>query len=227
MWYNLRAQEDFNLIPSETIIKFFSQFKTHVIKKGRTFLRAGDTPRGVYFIKKGYARIYSVSSGGKELTLVIYEPGEFFPVVWTFTSRPSIYYYEALSDLEISIAPRLQFVKFTKENPDVFDEVLKGVIERFQTALRRMQYLTFGNVSSRLASVLLIYANRYGIKKENGEIQIPIPFTHNDIANIVGVARETVSIEIKKFLNNGIISHTGKFLAVKNKSRLAKEANLL
>lgn len=215
------------MIPSKKITKFFSQFKTHTIRKGRTFLRAGDTPRGVYFIKKGYARIYSVSSGGKELTLVIYESGEFFPVVWTFTSRPSIYYYEALSDLEISIAPRLQFVKFTKENPDVFDEVLKGIIERFQIALRRMQYLTFGNANSRLASILLIFMERFGVKKENGEVQIPIPFTHNDIANIVGVARETASVELKKLLDNGIISHTGRFFIIKNKSRLTKEANLL
>ncbi|MBI2031701.1 MAG: Crp/Fnr family transcriptional regulator [Candidatus Levybacteria bacterium] len=213
--------------PSKKIVKFFAQFKTHAIKKGRTFLKAGDTPRGVYFIKKGYARIYSVSSGGKELTLVIYQPGEFFPVVWTFTSKPSIYYYEALSDLEISIAPRLQFVKFTKENPDVYEEVLRGIIERFQNALKRMQYLTFGNVRSRIASVFLIYAERFGVKKVEGEIQLPVPFTHSDIANIVGVARETVSIEIKKFLDGGIIGHTGRFFIIKNKRRLAAEASQL
>lgn len=215
------------MIPSEKIIKFFSQFKTHAIKKGRTFLRAGDTPHGVYFIKKGYARIYSVSSGGKELTLVIYKAGEFFPVVWTFTSKPSIYYYEALSDLEISIAPKLQFIKFTKENPEVFDEVLKGILERFQIALRRMEYLTFGNVSSRLASVFLIFAERFGVKKENGEVQIPIPLTHNDIAHIVGVARETASVELKKFLDKEIISHTGRFFIIKNRRRLITEASLL
>lgn len=215
------------MILSEKIIKFFSQFKTHAIKKGRTFLRAGDTPHGVYFIKKGYARIYSVSSGGKELTLVIYKAGDFFPVVWTFTSKPSIYYYEALSDLEISIAPRLQFVKFIRENPDVSDEVLKGIIERFQIALRRMEYLTFGNVSSRLASVFLIFVESFGVKKESGEIQIPIPLTHNDVAHIVGVARETVSIELKKFFDKGIINHTGKFILIKNKNKLAKEASRL
>lgn len=212
---------------SENIIKFCSQFKTHIVKKGRTFLRPGDIPRGIYFLKKGYVRIYSVSSGGKELTLVIYKPGDFFPVVWTFTMKPSIYYYGALSDLEISIIPRFQFIKFTRENPEVYEEVLNGIIQRFQDSLKRMCYLTFGNVRARLASVLLIYSERFGIDKENGEIQIPIPFTHKDIADIVGVARETASLEIKKFLNEGIISRTGKFLIIKNKNKLNKEASLL
>ena len=66
-----------------------------------------------------------------------------------------------------------------------------------------------------------------GVKKESGEIQIPIPLTHNDVAHIVGVARETVSIELKKFFDKGIINHTGKFILIKNKNKLAKEASRL
>jgi len=215
------------LTPSEKIIKFCSQFRTHIIRKGRTFLKAGDIPRGVYFVKKGYARIYSVSSGGKELTLVIYQPGDFFPVVWTFTERPSIYYYEALSDLAISIISRAEFIRFIKENPDVYDEVLKGIIVRFQDSLRRMRYLTFGDVRSRLASIFLIYAERFGVIKKEKEIQIPIPFTHSDIAHIVGVARETISKEIKKFIDSGILEHKSKFFIVKDKRRLKFEADKL
>lgn len=212
---------------SEKIYKFFSQFKSRSYKKGETFLRAGDSPQGVFFIKKGFVRIYSISSEGKELTLVIYKSGEFFPVVWTFTSKPSIYFYQTLSDSEMIRAPREKFVKFVKENPDISEEVLLGVIERFQNAIRRMQYLTFGDVRSRLASVLLIYSNRFGVRKEDNQIQIQIPFTHSDIAHVVGAARETVSIELKNFSDKGIIDHTGKFILIKNKSKLAKEASRL
>jgi CRP/FNR family transcriptional regulator len=211
------------LTPSEKLYNFFSQYKLLQYKKGETFLRAGDIPQGVFFIKKGFARLYSLSSSGKELTLVIYKPGEFFPVVFTFTKEPSIYYFETLSDCEIFRAPRDKFINFVEENKNIVDEIIDHIIQRFQVALRRMESLTFGNASARLASVLLIYAKRFGIKQKDGKL-IPIPLTHKDIANLVGVARETVSIELKKFIDKGIVQKTGRFLVVKNQKTLEKQA---
>jgi len=190
-------------------------------------LRAGDIPQGIYFLKKGYVRLYSLSSAGKELTLVIYKPGELFPVVFTFTAAPSVYYFETLSGVEMSRAPREKFIPFIRENPDVFDEVNLHIIERFQIALRRMEYLTFGNANSRLASILLICARYFGVRSDHKEIKIPIPLTHKDIANLVGTARETVSVELKKFLDKGLIEKKGRRLVIKNRKALEKEASKL
>ena len=216
-----------NLTPSEKLYIFFSQYKLLQYKKGETFLRAGDIPQGIYFLKKGYVRLYSLSSAGKELTLVIYKPGEFFPVVFTFTAEPSIYYFETLSEVEMERSPREKFIPFIRENPDVFDEVNLHIIERFQVALRRMEYLTFGNANSRLASILLICARYFGIRSDHKEIKIPIPFTHKDIANLVGLARETVSIELKKFLDKKIVFYKGRRLVIKNREALRREASKL
>ena len=213
------------MTPQQKLDKFFSQYKLLQYKKGETFLRAGDAPTGIFFIKKGFVRLYSLSSQGKELTLVLYKQGDFFPVVWTFTSQPSIYYFETLSNCEIFKAPRDKFINFVEENKHILDEIIDHILQRFQVALRRMESLTFGNASSRLASVLLIYANRLGVKQENTGIVIPIPLTHKDVANLVGVARETVSIELKKFIDKGIIQRSGRFLAVKNKKALEKHAD--
>ncbi len=215
------------MTPQQKLDQFFSQYKLRYYKKGETFLRAGDIPQGIFFLKKGYARLYSLSSAGKELTLVIYKPGEFFPVVFTFTAKPSIYYFETLSEVEMQRAPRENFASFIRENPDVFDEVNLHIIERFQIALRRMEYLTFGNANSRLASILLICARYFGVRSDHKEIKIPIPFTHKDIANLVGVARETVSIELKKFIDRGLIEKKGKRLVIKNRKALEKEASRL
>ncbi len=215
------------MTPQQKLDQFFSQYKLRHYKKGETFLRAGDIPQGIFFIKKGYARLYSLSSAGKELTLVIYKPGEFFPVVFTFTAKPSIYYFETLSEVEMIRAPRENFASFIRENPDVFDEVNLHIIERFQIALRRMEYLTFGNANSRLASILLICARYFGVRSDHKEIKIPIPFTHKDIANLVGVARETVSIELKKFIDKGLIEKKGRRLVIKNRKALEKEASRL
>lgn len=190
-------------------------------------MRAGDFPQGVLFLKKGYVRLFSVSQEGKELTLVIYKPGEFFPVVWTFSGeKPSIYYFEALTACELVKVQREKFMSFITHDTDVFIYVVSHIISRFQIALRRMEYLAFGNSGSKLASILLICAREYA-RHRNGEPEIDIPLTHKDIANLVGVTRETISIELKKFERKGLVGRHGRHIVIKNKRQLAKEAILL
>ncbi|MDP2637692.1 MAG: helix-turn-helix domain-containing protein, partial [Candidatus Levybacteria bacterium] len=81
----------------------------------------------------------------------------------------------------------------------------------------------FGNADSKLASILLISAMEFGIAK-NDEIEIQIPLTHKDIASLVGVTRETVSIELKKFDKKKYISYRKKKIVIKNKVELRKKA---
>lgn len=214
-----------NSDPVEKLEKFFSQFKTIHYKKGETFLRPGDMPQGINFLKKGYVRLYSLSSEGQDLTLVLYKPGDFFPVVWGFTGTPSVYYFEALSLVEIQRASREEFGKFIDENLDVFKEVNYHIIHRFQMALKRMEYLVFGKANSKLASILLICGRDFGIDTRKGR-EIQIPFAHKDIASLVGVTRETVSLELKKFEKMRLIGYNGRRIVIRNEKALEKEALL-
>lgn len=206
--------------------RFFNRADPTFYKKGEIILRGGDMPQGVYFLKKGYVKLDSVSKEGKELTLIIYKPEEFFPVVWTFFGdRTSIYSFEAITDCEILRVSRGEFLEFINSNQVVFLEVTKGIIARFQIALRRMEYLAFGNASAKLASILLICAKDFGVQK-NKEVELQIPLTHKEIANLVGVTRETVSLELKKFDRQGLIGYRGKFMVIKDHDGLEEKAIL-
>lgn len=204
---------------------FFSQFNVIKYAKGEVILRSGDVPQGVYFVKKGYVKLSSVSREGKELTLVIYKEGEFFPVVWTFYGgdRGSIYSFEAITDTEISRAPRDAFLEYITPNFDLLWNVAKEIITRFQSSLQRMEFLAFGNASSKLASILLICSKDFGVERPNGT-EIQIPLTHKDIANLVGVTRETVSLELKKFDRKSIIGYNKKLIVIKDRKALDKKA---
>src|SRR3989344_6418027 len=214
-----------NTTPIEKLEKFFSQFKTIHYRKGETFLRPGEVPQGINFLKKGYVRLYSLSYEGKDLTLVLYKPGEFFPVVWSLTGARSIYYFEALNPVEIERASREEFGRFIDDNIDVFKEVNNHIIHRFQMALKRMEYLVFGNANSKLASVLLICSRDFGIDTSKGK-EIQIPFTHKDIAAILGVTRETVSLELKKFEKMRLIGYNSRHIVIRDEKALEKEAIL-
>ena len=213
--------------PTQDKLKnFFLQFNALNYKKGEVMLRAGDLPQGIYYLKKGFAKLTSVSQEGKELTLVVYRAGDFFPVVWTFFGkRASIYSLATLTECQVIRAQREIFMDFIMNNTDVLLEVTKHIITRFQVALRRMEYLTFGKASAKVASILLICGRDFG-RQINGQIEIQIPLTHKDIANLVGVTRETVSVELKKFDRRGLIDYNQKLIIIKNKEGLEKEAIL-
>lgn len=210
---------------SEKLHNFFSHLKTFCYTKGEIILRPQDIPQGIYFVTKGFVRLYSFSKEGKELTLVIYKAGDFFPVVWSFKGSPSMYYFEALSAVEIKRATRESFMEFLHMNYDVFLEINEHILERFQIALKRMQYLAFGNASAKLASILLICGKDFG-RENSGEIEIQIPLTHKDIANLVGVTRETVSVELKKFDRRQLVGYHSKLLVIKNQKGLEEESIL-
>ena len=215
------------MILSETqkLQNFFGKGKSFHYKKGETILRPGDTPQGVLFIKKGYVKDYSISREGEELTLIIFKPDDFFPMQWAINNRLNNHYFEAMSEVELWRIPRDEFIAFIKTNPDVFFELTSHILLRLGGLLRRMEYLAFGNASQKVASILMICAERFGEKKDK-QVVIQVLLTHKDIAMLVGVTRETASIEIKKFERSGMIGYHGRLIVVKDLKGLQKESLL-
>lgn len=210
---------------SERLREFFSKFKKYHYKKGEVILRGGDNPQGVYFIDKGYVRDYSISKDGEELTLIIFKPQDFFPMQWVFNNNPNSHYFDAMSAVELWRCPKEDFINFIEENPEIFFELTSHITLRLGGILQRMEYLAFGNAYEKVASILMICADRFG-KKERGEIVIQLVLSHRDIANLLGLTRETTSIEIKKLERKGLIGYHGRLLVVKNKKGLECESLL-
>ncbi len=204
---------------------FLSQFEAFRYKKGETILRSGDTPPGVLFIKKGYVKDYSVSKEGEELTLIVFKPEDFFPMQWAINNRQNTHYFEAMSRVELCRIPKDKFINFIKNNPDVFLALTSHILLRLGGLLQRMEYLAFGNAYEKVASILAILAERFG-KKEKKEIVIQVVLTHKDIADLLGMARETVSVEIKKLEKRGLIGYRGRLIRIRNVEGLQKESLL-
>ncbi len=210
---------------AEKFSNFFSKFKKYHYKKGEVILRGGDTPQGVYFINKGYVKDYSISKEGEELMLIIFKPEDFFPMQWVFNNKPNEHYFETMTAVELWRCPKEDFIAFIEANPEIFFELTSHITLRLGGITQRMEYLAFGNAYAKVASIILICAERFGEKK-GGEIVIQVPLTHKDIASFLGLARETVSVEIKKIERKDLITYDGKLLVVKDKQGLEQESLL-
>lgn len=214
-----------NVLVDKKLNSFFSKFKKYHYKKGEVILRGGDTPQGVYFIDKGYVRDYSISKEGEELTLIIFKSEDFFPMQWVFNDRINQHYFDAMSAVELWRCPKEDFISFIEENPEIFFELTSHITLRLSGIMQRMEYLVFGNAYEKVASILMICAERFG-EKEGEEIIIQVSLTHKDIANLLGLTRETASIEIKKLERKNLIAYKRRHLVIKDVSGLKKESIL-
>lgn len=207
----------------EKVYKFFSQFKPLTYQKGEVLLRAEDPPQGVFYVKNGYVRLYTLSEDGRELTLNIFKPGSYFSMMWALGDIPNSYHFEAMTEVKVLRAPKETVNDFIKNNPDVLFELTSRILIGLNGLLNNIEYITSRNASKRVISSLLILAKRFGEKTKSNGLLINFQLTHQDIANITNLARETVSIEMKKIEDKGIIEYEGRQLMVKNIANLENE----
>ena len=201
---------------------FFEKAKLQYYKKKSLILHPNDTPSSVFYIKKGYVRVYRISEEGEELTLTILKPKDFFPLTYGINNVKNPYYLEAITPLELWRSPQEEFLNFVKSNADVLYDLTTRILVRFDGVLSRMGYLVFSNAYVKVATTLLICAKRFG-EQVGEDIVVKVPLTHRDIATIVGITRETTSLEMKKLEKQGFLGRQGRLYTVKNIKRFEEE----
>lgn len=198
--------------------EFFIQFKHVTYKKGEILVRADDDPSGVFYLATGTVRKYAISQKGDELVVNIFKPISFFPMSWAINNDQNDYFYDALTPVEIYRAPKEKVVEFIKNNPDVLFDLMARVYRGTDGMIRRMTYLMAGNAYARLITELIIHAKRFGEKGQGSQITLKI--TEKELASQIGMSRETISREMKKLKETGLVIFEKNILTIKNLGQL-------
>jgi CRP-like cAMP-binding protein len=205
---------------------FFAQYKPLQYKKGQVILRPEDEIKYIYFIEKGYVKFYYLSEEGKELTFLIYKPGYIFPLLFTFLGDTTTkYYFEAHTPVTLRRAPREIFTELISTNTFLMFSLSQEVVIRWQELLNRMELLKLGTAGQNVAYVVAFCAGQFGAKRGN-KITIDLPLAHKDIASMVGLTRETVSLEMKKFEQMGIITYKRNSIMIKDMNIFKKKTGI-
>ncbi len=206
--------------------EFFERNPLHYYKKRVMILHPNDSPKSVFYIKNGFVRVYKITEDGEELTLSILKPKDFFPFTSGFSKNVNGYYLEALTQLELWSAPQDEFIKFITTKPDILYDLASQAMGKVDSVFSRMEYLILSNAYVKVSTTLLICAKRFGKPSGDNEVLIEVPLTHRDIAALVGLTRETTSLEMKKLEKKGFIGRSGKLLSIKNIKRFEEEISL-
>lgn len=210
---------------TEKLDNFFVPYPKHLFSEKQFLPYTFDTKQYVYSIQEGFVRVYRISEEGDELTLMILKPGDFFPMTYGLNQIPNIYFLQALSTVTTYRTPQDAFTSFLTANPDVFFELSSHLMDRFDGLLARLEYLMWTSAYTKIAAVLFICAKQFG-EQTGLSVTLRIPLTHRDIATLVGLTRETTSLELKKLESKGIICRKNKLVSIPDMRALKKESLL-
>lgn len=208
-----------NLV-AQKVDNFFKKFKKQLYKKGEILINAEEPPAGIFYLLSGAIKEYAISNKGEELVVNVFKPMSFFPMSFAVNKTPNEYYFEALEDVEIYKAPVGETVEFIKNNPDVLFDLMSRVYKGVDGMLNRMVNLMSGEAYSRVVTELIIAAKRFG-RKVGQEVELDL--SEKDLANQAGMARETVSREIRILKDKGLVDFNHNVLKIRSMDLLEKE----
>ena len=191
------------------------------VKKRQPLYLTGDPSRNVYLLKRGRVKIANTAPSGKEVTFDILEPGEVFGELDAMEDAPRSTSAETLDDALICVIPRKDFDQYLAMHPNVTIKLTKLIGLRLKKIQSRVEDLVFRDVPARLAHLLSELSKTEGVADKQG-IRLKVKLTHQEMANLIGCSRETVSTTMGQFRDDGLIQMDGRTITIVNEKGLSK-----
>lgn len=196
--------------------RFLKNYPVKTFQKGQIILVEGEAPAAVYIIKRGVVETYNLTTEGQEKPLSFDVRGEIFPVDWAFSKvHRTQYYYEAFTECELYAIPREELIKFVRSDPDALYEVFDYFVNRHLNYQMRVNALEQSKAADKVTHTLHFLCLRFGRGVKDDVVKIQLPLTHQDLANFMGLTRETTGIELKKLEKAGVITYKRQNYIVK------------
>lgn len=188
-------------------------------KRGSAIFHEEDVGDALYIVRSGKVKIYRVAEDGREKTLAILGEGEFFGEMALLDGGPRSAIAEALSTTQLLALYRADFQEFVASNPAVALGMIKVLSMRLRQANAQVMDAIFRDVRGRVSRTLLALAARYGTDVPGGQ-KIDVKLTHQELANLVGTARETVSRILAEMQDAGLVRVEGRNLILVDSQQL-------
>lgn len=177
---------------------------------------AGDS---LYVVVDGRVKIFGMSESGKTKTFAYLDERDFFGEMGLMDAGTRSAGAKAVKDSTLLTVSREDFRALVRRNADFALRIIQTLSERLRIADREIESLSFNNVLGRVAGILLDLSDRYGVVTPEGK-RIEMDFSHQDLADMAGTAREMVTRVLNRFRRTGCVAADGKRYVVKDPVKL-------
>lgn len=176
--------------------------------KGTVIMDPNDPRPLLYLLKQGRVRLFRLSPEGKQFTSALLGEGNIFGETGTFSIGTWDLFAEALEDCVICVLSKSDVEQLVQQYPRLALRVLEVVSGRLKEAEDFMGQLALGDARSRLLFLLLKLTASFGAP-EGEWTRVQVDLTHQDLANMIGATRETVSVTLAALAREGMV-RTGR-----------------
>ena len=191
-------------------------------KKGNIVVLEKEMGAALFVIISGKVKIVRTDEDGREVILSIFGPGEFFGEMSLLDGLARSASVVALTKAELFMIHRRDFLKLVNEHPQVAISLLGELTTRLRKADTQIKSLSLKDASGRVANVILMLADDIGVFRK-GKVEIDELPLQQDMANMAGTSRETVSRMLHQFIREGHLQLEGNKLTMNDYEEFRKQ----
>ena len=216
----LRADRLFCDLPNGALQSFEAIKYATAYPKGAVLFVEGQAPRGIYVLCKGRVKLSICSSDGKTLILKVSEPGEVLGLSATVSGKAYELTAETLDPCQVNFVKREDFLRFLREHSEACFKVAEGLSEKYNAACHEIRSLGLSHsAAEKLAKLLMDWTVKTG-EASKMEPRLKLALTHEEIAQMIGTSRETVTRLFADLKKRQIVQAKGSTLLIRNKAAL-------
>lgn len=211
---NWRTERFFCAVPDEALDVFDRVAFTNVAPQHSILFSEGEAPRGVYVICHGAVKLSMASGDGKTLIVQVSHPGECLGLSSVISGRDYHTTAETLEPTQVKFVKREDFVRFLERFPQGYRNASMQLAQQAETENDQIRSIGLSHsAAEKLAHLILTWCSETGRVADDG-VRIQVLMTHQDISQLIGTSRETVTRLLKDFRDHRIIAVKGSTLTV-------------
>ncbi|MGC8874237.1 MAG: Crp/Fnr family transcriptional regulator [Chloroflexia bacterium] len=201
---SLKTTDLFQDLSEEELAALERRIPTITVPAGQLIYSPEERAAALFILKTGRVRLYRISPEGKSLTLAIVEPGAVFGELALLGEGMHDSFAEALEDSTIWTLSARDVQEVLLANPRIARRLLGLIGQRLTATERKLEDLAFKRVPARLAT-LLLELGRASAGREGNPVTLRYRYTHQQLAEMIGSYRETVTKVLNEFRDEGLI----------------------
>ena len=187
---------------------------------GSVLFMEGEVPRGISVLCKGRVKLFNTSHDGKSLILKIAEPGEVLGLSAAISGKPYALTGETLEPCQVNFVKRESFLRFLREHNDACFRAAQELSDKYNTACREIRSLGLSHSAAEKLSRFLLECSSHKGQAEKQQPRFKLGLTHDEIAEMIGTSRETVTRLFADLKKRQIVQINGATLLICNRAAL-------
>jgi CRP/FNR family transcriptional regulator, cyclic AMP receptor protein len=220
-----REEKLFCDLPPAAVAGLAAITSAAVYPKGATLFVEGQEPRGVFILCTGRVKLSTTSIDGRALIARVSESGEVLGLPATITGKPYELTADVVEPVQANFISRPDFLKFLRENGSAALRVAEQLAQTYHSAIREMRMIGLSHsAGEKLARFLLESAAKRGNGEDQG--RVTMAFTHEEIGQMIGATRETVSRAFAELKRKKLIHVKGTAITILDRPGLERILSL-